>query len=70
MSAVGVAFKSFRRSFFLHPSLEYLNKLISYANGGAPIPILKALNERRGSRFQRLSEQKLFARYVGVSEQI
>ena len=38
--------------------------------GGAPIPILKALNERRGSRFQRLSEQKLFARYVGVSEQI
>ena len=60
MSAVGIAFTNFRSGEFLHATLEFLNKFLSYAEG-APIPILKALAERRGNRFQKLSARKIFA---------
>ena len=67
MSAVGIAFKNCRRGKCLHAILEFPHKLLSHAKG-APIPILKALNERRGNRFQNLSVRKLFPRDFISSE--
>ena len=62
MSAVVITFKHFRRGKLVYAILEFLNKLLSYAKG-APIPILKALNERRfWDRFQNFSARGLFAR--------
>ena len=44
----------------MHAILECLNKFLSYAKG-APIPILMALTERRGSCFQKFSTLKILA---------
>ena len=67
MRAVGIAFKIFRRGFFLRAILEFLNKLLSYAEG-APIPTLKALSARRGNRFQNFSTRKFFALDFRISK--
>ena len=53
MSAVGTAFKTFRRGKVLHAIFGFLNKFLSFAKG-APIPILKHLIERRENRFQKI----------------
>ena len=57
MSVVGIAFKSFRGGKLLHAITSFLDKILSYAKG-APTPILKVLNERRGNRFQTFSMWK------------
>ena len=61
MRAVGVASKKLRRENCVHSIIEFVNKLLSYAEG-APSPILKALNDRRGNRFQKFSARIFFAR--------
>ena len=69
MSAVGIAFSNFRRGlfFFCIRFLDFLNKLLSY-DKGAPTPILKALSERRGDRFQKISARKTLARDFRISK--
>ena len=57
---MGIAFKHFRRGTSLHATVAFLNKFLSYAKG-APIPILKALSERRGDRFQTFSARNMQA---------
>ena len=54
MRAVGVASKKLRRENCVHSIIEFVNKLLSYAEG-APSPILEALSDRRGNRFQKFS---------------
>ena len=67
MSAVGIAFKIFGRRNFLPAILEFPNKFLPYARE-APIPILKALNKRRGNHFQTSSARKTLARDFRISK--
>ena len=69
MSAEGTAFKIFSAQIFCMRFFEFLNKPLSYAKG-PPIPILKALSERRGNRFQKFSERKIFALDFRISKWI